>query len=273
LSWVHKEECEAIKVLFAEGSSTATLKDSTTVRLLLRAVLAWKRHEQDVSEAPEGVLPTVSLDDYGATAESLFSLALELEEHEFDCPEALWGAFQDIAKQLKYIVPPRARRGLEDYVGMLCRLYCNTFVVSDSRPGRSKHTVGVGLWPTGSLFNHSCAPNCSFSHVGSGGKLVVTAVKGVEEGEELFISYLNTAQSTEHRRKHLFKSFFFVCQCPRCERDRQGKRKWEEISQLRACVECAEASGDGETADIAGDRLAELTNDGEYVWRGWQEGD
>ena len=38
-------------------------------------------------------------------------------------------------------------------------------------------------------------------------------------------------------------------------------------------MECAEASGDGETADIAGDRLAELTNDGEYVWRGWQEGD
>ena len=50
-----------------------------------------------------------------------------MQEHEFDCPDALWGAFEDTAKQLKYLVPASARRSMEEYIGMLGRCYCNAF--------------------------------------------------------------------------------------------------------------------------------------------------
>jgi SET domain-containing protein len=69
----------------------------------------------------------------------------------------------------------------------------------------------VGLWPTASLFNHSCAPNCAFEHVvegegGGEGVLRMTAVAPVAEGEELFISYLaDTGKPTECRRRQLFR--------------------------------------------------------------------
>jgi hypothetical protein len=76
-----------------------------------------------------------------------------------------------------------------------------------------------------------------------------------------------TESSLSHGR-----SFFFVCGCGKCLKDRQGKRKWEEVSGLlSACVECAEAGGEGEEAEAARDRLAELTDDGQCVWRGWEE--
>lgn len=46
---------------------------------------------------------------------------------------------------------------------------------------------GVALFPRGAIFNHSCAPNCSW-HTDETGSLCVTAVREVGAGEELTIS-------------------------------------------------------------------------------------
>lgn len=46
---------------------------------------------------------------------------------------------------------------------------------------------GIGLFPRGAMFNHSCAPNCTW-HTDHEGALSVTAVRDIERGEELTIS-------------------------------------------------------------------------------------
>ncbi|CAN0566431.1 unnamed protein product, partial [Ectocarpus sp. 12 AP-2014] len=46
---------------------------------------------------------------------------------------------------------------------------------------------GVGLYPAGAMFNHSCRPNCSWRTNGSG-ELCVVTVEDVPAGSQLFIS-------------------------------------------------------------------------------------
>lgn len=46
---------------------------------------------------------------------------------------------------------------------------------------------GVGLFPEGAMFNHSCEPNCAWQTDPSG-VLRVAAVSNVPAGSQLFIS-------------------------------------------------------------------------------------
>ena len=127
-----------------------------------------------------------------------------------------WQALAETAKQLKYIIGPAARRSLDDYVSMLCRLYCNSFTVNEPDVVQP---IAVGLWPSASLFNHSCESNCYFEHQANG-TLSIRARRPIGEGEEVTICYLNPRQSTEARRIQLFKNFFFVCNCTACAKTR-----------------------------------------------------
>lgn len=46
---------------------------------------------------------------------------------------------------------------------------------------------GIGLFPAGAMFNHSCAANCAW-RTDSSGALRVVAVSDVPAGSQLFIS-------------------------------------------------------------------------------------
>ncbi|CAN0439048.1 unnamed protein product, partial [Ectocarpus fasciculatus] len=74
---------------------------------------------------------------------------------------------------------------------------------------------GVGLYPAGAMFNHSCRPNCSWRTNGAG-ELCVVAVEDVPAGSQLFISYVDILQPWPVRQDLLRCHFFFDCGCPRC---------------------------------------------------------
>lgn len=63
-------------------------------------------------------------------------------------------------------------------------LECNGFSINDSR---GITVVGVGVYPTISLLNHSFDPNCVAISLGK--QVHVRALKEIQPGEELFISY------------------------------------------------------------------------------------
>ncbi len=65
----------------------------------------------------------------------------------------------------------------------------------------------------GSLFNHSCMPNCSVSHVGD--VMIVQALQEISAGDQLFVAYCPTFASLEERREAL-KARSFECRCERC---------------------------------------------------------
>ncbi|KFO25464.1 SET and MYND domain-containing protein 3 [Fukomys damarensis] len=86
--------------------------------------------------------------------------------------------------------------------------------------------VGVGLYPSMSLLNHSCDPNCSI--VFTGPHLLLRAVRDIEVGEELTICYLDILMTSEERRKQLRDQYCFDCDCFRCQT--QDKTSWVRMS-------------------------------------------
>lgn len=66
------------------------------------------------------------------------------------------------------------------------------------------------------MMNHSCTPNCVILF--SGNELIVKCIEEIKSGDELFISYTETATSYEIRKADLQKRYFFKCDCPRCQK-------------------------------------------------------
>lgn len=100
------------------------------------------------------------------------------------------------------------------------------------------------LYERGSRLNHSCAPNCSRITLNSstGGGAVERAfitLRPVAAGEELTLSYLPSGievMGTVVRRRHLWSSRGFVCNCARCSQPQ------DDIRQV-ACPECSRERG------------------------------
>ncbi|KAL3280630.1 hypothetical protein HHI36_003867 [Cryptolaemus montrouzieri] len=72
-----------------------------------------------------------------------------------------------------------------------------------------------GLYPLGSLLNHSCVPN--MMHVFDKNQLMVArACMKIKKGEELCHSYARAIWGTPTRMYHLVRTKHFICRCPRC---------------------------------------------------------
>ena len=87
---------------------------------------------------------------------------------------------------------------------------------------REEEVVGLGLFPMTSMINHACQANCVHYFLTGkkrSPKLVMRAIKDIEEGEELMYSYVMLYNSTVTRRKNLLRTYQFECVCPRCLRN------------------------------------------------------
>lgn len=80
----------------------------------------------------------------------------------------------------------------------------------------SKFKIGLGLYPTAAIVNHSCVPNCILKFNGSSIALMV--VCDIILNDQLFISYGPCAskQPTHLRRQMLSAEYYFVCSCKGC---------------------------------------------------------
>ncbi|GAB5583340.1 histone-lysine N-methyltransferase SMYD3 isoform X3 [Prionailurus iriomotensis] len=115
---------------------------------------------------------------------------------------------------------------------------CNSFTVCNAE----MQEVGVGLYPSMSLLNHSCDPNCSI--VFNGPHLLLRAVRDIEAGEELTICYLDMLMTSEERRKQLRDQYCFECDCIRCQtQDKDAdmltgdEQVWKEVQESLKKIE------------------------------------
>lgn len=71
--------------------------------------------------------------------------------------------------------------------------------------------VGVGIYPTVALVNHSCDPNADLNFYGD--SVVVRAIRNIAEGEEICISYGPVFYEVKQRLRtsQLKGAFFFSC--------------------------------------------------------------
>jgi hypothetical protein len=77
----------------------------------------------------------------------------------------------------------------------------------------------LGLFPKGARINHSCRPNTSQVWHESTGKRVVRAIRRIEEGEEMFATYIPLLHSHDARQKRL-KQYGFICTCAACAQEK-----------------------------------------------------
>ncbi|GMH53923.1 hypothetical protein TL16_g01565 [Triparma laevis f. inornata] len=68
--------------------------------------------------------------------------------------------------------------------------------------------------------NHSCEPNATYSYRADFKKSVLVALKPIQEGEEIFVSYIDCWFSRDERLARLKDNFCFDCDCVRCAEDR-----------------------------------------------------
>lgn len=76
------------------------------------------------------------------------------------------------------------------------------------------NSVGIGLYRKCSKINHSCKPNSAvffdkFS-------LSLKSLRYIQSNEQVTISYIELAQSTQSRREELMSTYGFLCNCERC---------------------------------------------------------
>eukprot|EP00698_Gefionella_okellyi_P010505 TRINITY_DN2724_c0_g1_i2.p1 TRINITY_DN2724_c0_g1~~TRINITY_DN2724_c0_g1_i2.p1 ORF type:complete len:231 (+),score=43.19 TRINITY_DN2724_c0_g1_i2:328-1020(+) len=204
---LEQDECAGLKQLFTDGQFSVQAKKSWPIRLLLRSLYMRAREQA-------GTLPELKFDDDGDVVADNFDSVLDLEDHEQDLPERTMFKLEQVAKQAKFLVDAWARSSLDLYVSLLTRFYCNAFEFQNNEC----KFVGVGVFPSASMFNHSCAPLCKYA-VDKNGFLEVSSLAAIAKGTELTISYLNPAWGLKKRQEHLKKAYFFECACERCRRE------------------------------------------------------
>ena len=94
---------------------------------------------------------------------------------------------------------------------------------------------GTGIYPTVSLMNHSCDPNCIQSFANN--TLIIKVAKDIEPHQELTISYgpIYSKHKWDERQHTLKKQYFFTCQCPKCQSGPNGGTGYMDYK----CQHCA----------------------------------
>ena len=185
----HKKECLYLRKVMPKYPTD-------TVRLLARIVL--KLREGGMRESAD--LP----DGQKRYFDDLMTHQREIVRD----PERIeaFQAFYEILRQCLDFCPPK-----NEILEIYCRVLINSFNIMNEE----YQTIGIGLYLTASVLDHSCDPNATV--VFQGKKLILRTIKNVESYESLRISYTNLLDTKEVRRRNLAKQYYFSCACAKCE--------------------------------------------------------
>mmetsp|Transcript_15254 Transcript_15254/g.42696 ORF Transcript_15254/g.42696 Transcript_15254/m.42696 type:complete len:365 (+) Transcript_15254:128-1222(+) len=96
-------------------------------------------------------------------------------------------------------------------------VYINPAAVLSNKSGDILcNKIGTACFRTGSLINHSCAPNVTFCFPCKDGTVRFVAKQDIPEGEPLSISYIHPSQPLSDRQATLKRVYGFECTCQRC---------------------------------------------------------
>ncbi|KAJ8773353.1 hypothetical protein K2173_028530 [Erythroxylum novogranatense] len=191
LEWkLHRLECGALAKLEKDKRKSVTPSIRLMIKLFLRKKLQTDK-----------IIPTTATDNY-SLVEVLVSHMKEIDEKQL----VLYAQMANLVSWILQLSDVNIKEIAENF----SKLACNAHTICDSelRP------LGTGVYPVISIINHSCLPNAIL--IFEGRSAVVRAIQPIPKGDEVTITYIETAASTVTRQKALKEQYFFVCTCPRC---------------------------------------------------------
>lgn len=92
------------------------------------------------------------------------------------------------------------------------KMVINSFTVCDGE----LQPIGVAIYLSPSLLDHSCEPNAVVTFQGT--KLTVRAIKDIPDPSppNISISYVDQLATKAERQRQLSEQYYFTCQCSRC---------------------------------------------------------
>ena len=124
------------------------------------------------------------------------------------------------------------------------KLIVNLFTLEDGQ----LRAIGSTLIPELSKINHSCDPNCVLSFKGR--SAYITAIKDIQKGSEITISYIPLPKPFLSRKEQLITQFSFTCFCTLCTRQREEGTDAMLLRECPVCEEYAHPSIDFEKDDL-----------------------
>jgi len=262
-SWetYHHVECLYLGMLNDSGTGAMA---HLTIKLLavtgLARVLKCRRNPKSSSEALRQSLSTNSSGVYLGGYVSLYGL---LSHSESRAPAELF-QYTLLAVWLTDILyrTAFARSGSDDKEqtmigGVVLRFLqivtCNGVDVTELQLADTLHrshplSIGLALYPTVSLLNHSCDPVLELVFYGD--RCAVRAVQNTRAGRELFIDYgqVYYVIGRAERRAALSRQYYFECQCIACSLDWGLKGQLPSGAAVLKCIDCGTPLGADELA-------------------------
>jgi len=101
---------------------------------------------------------------------------------------------------------------------LMGKMDMNGFMVQGPLPEAER--LGIGVFDTCALFNHSCQPSfCRRFRIEKGAvpQIVVYCKKGAKAGDEACIGYIEANDNCAERRQILWDEYKFLCKCGECK--------------------------------------------------------
>jgi SET and MYND domain-containing protein len=133
-----------------------------------------------------------------------------LVSHRHDFDQEMLESFLQMASLIGSVLGPGNCPPAKELIGLFCANSCNSFSITNEEGLE----IGVGLFPQLSMMNHSCSPNAILYFNQT--QAQVTALRRIEKGEEICISYVDLTLGKNDRRNILRTQYFFDCSCPCC---------------------------------------------------------
>ncbi|KAK9829973.1 hypothetical protein WJX72_008972 [[Myrmecia] bisecta] len=165
-----------------------------TIRLAARVL--WRYHRESATQLAGGA----------GNAGCRFRLIESLQHHWDDLSDAKKITFAQMAAVTREYMSGAQDCFVPDakqIAYLLSRFACNNHTICDDE----LHPIGVGIFPTGALLNHSSNPNAMQSFCGT--QIVFRALRPIVAGEEVCISYIELAATAAEQRMSLLDSYYF----------------------------------------------------------------
>jgi hypothetical protein len=106
--------------------------------------------------------------------------------------------------------PPALQQQVSGCLQPLLRL------INERHPSGDIGAHGEGLYPLHACINHSCTPNAKQVPGHVDGRMIIRALRDIQPGEPLTISYIRELQDRTKRQQELLTTFGFSCACSAC---------------------------------------------------------